>query len=48
MTSCIHQAGDAVWVKSKSEDETWYLGVVMKGSTKTGPVRQVREENCLS
>lgn len=38
----ILQSGDYVWVKAKTSTETWYKGLVMKG-TKEGPVRQVND-----
>jgi len=34
--------GDSVWVKSKSDIETWYQGVVLKG-TRSGTVRQGKQ-----
>ncbi|KLO17539.1 hypothetical protein SCHPADRAFT_936913 [Schizopora paradoxa] len=36
------KSGDFVWVKAKTDTETWYKGLVMKG-TKEGPVRQGKQ-----
>jgi len=36
------KSGEFVWVKAKTTTETWYKGLVMKG-TKSGPIRQGKE-----